>query len=314
MPQFLPFAAAGENGDPNFPDNAGGGGAIIEIQEFEVTGMWTAPMDCVAALIQGAGGGGSGGAGNSISGPGGTTFGRATGGTGGGAGEYREDIVNITGGATYAVTVGTGAPQTASSVAGSAGNTSTVVGTGVNISFAPGAGGNIGHTISGGLNTEQGEINTGLNTTFPIGAANFRGGLGGASPKGDGERAIGMFASTTSARESQFAIDSSAPIGDTTFLIRSASSGRYRFGPGSRGGYNEKAIGGLGDEGRFDTGGVISVAGGAAGGGGGWVDGSVGTASNPNPVNNGSTATFGGAGGRGGVRIFAYSIVPTITT
>ena len=66
MPQFLPFAATGANGDPNFPENTGGGGGnVVRIDEFTTPGTYsvTAPDDAVVAYVIAAGGGGGGGQG-----------------------------------------------------------------------------------------------------------------------------------------------------------------------------------------------------------------------------------------------------------
>jgi len=84
---------------------AASGGVTRKVSEFTSTGTFTVPSNCssVELLVVGGGGAGGGGRGSStVSSPG-----MGLGG-GGGGGVVRQEIVSVTPGASYTVTVGAG--------------------------------------------------------------------------------------------------------------------------------------------------------------------------------------------------------------
>ena len=157
MPQFLPFAATGANGDPNFPDNRGGGTGggqsplqyIAQLEIAEAGGdtqgvttayTWVCPDDVYSIYLELGGGGASGG-------------GNAGFQNGGGSGAAWFGWLSVIAGQTYNFTVGQGGGRASGNFSSRLGGNSSIAGSAtalingeasVTITAGGGVGGSVG--------------------------------------------------------------------------------------------------------------------------------------------------------------------------
>lgn len=142
-----------------FPAAGGGGGAtkIEKVDLIKATGTWTCPADVTKIEVFLCGGGGGGASG-------GNGFG------GGGGGSLRYDVLDVTPGTTYTVTIGAGGAANATGAASSFGNLLSINGG--------------THGIAGNDNNlgQRGGWGRGLGSGAAWGGSNNQ--LAGASPAG----------------------------------------------------------------------------------------------------------------------------------
>jgi hypothetical protein len=268
-------------GISTFPPPSTGGGVSFYVERFTASGTWTAPAGLTAAevLVVGAGGGGGGGIYTGDS----TSYSVSGGGAGGG---LIEQVVPVTGGSAYTITVG----------AGGAGGVS-----GVDPGSAPGAGytgnassfGTLITVLGGGGATSQGG-----NQRWSLADS----GLLAASFAGD-------YLSSASATATAGAGGGGGGIG-FPFVVAATSGALFESGFFGAGG-KPNANNALSDN-HYGVGGVNGFGG---GGGGALIetnntrqgkgapnagDGLVITAGTANPAASAGVANFGGGGGGGG--------------